>query len=107
VRVELVHHSGCRFAQATHDLLQECLTTLAIPAPVHVRVADHPSPTLLINGIDVMGASPDQLTASACRLDIPTREQILTVLTAQLTAESTECASPGRGINQGRGTVVT
>ena len=25
MRVELVHHSGCRFAQATHELLQECL----------------------------------------------------------------------------------
>ena len=89
MRVELLLHSGCRFAQATHELLQECLRTLVIAAPVLVRVGDCPSPTVLINGIDVMGASPEQLTGNACRLDIPTRERILTVLTAQLTAEST------------------
>ncbi len=84
----MLHHSGCRSAQATHDLLQECLTTLAVAAPVLVRIGDCPSPTVLINGIDVMGAAPEQLTGNACRLDIPTRERVLTVLAAQLTAES-------------------
>jgi hypothetical protein len=87
MRVELLHHAGCRSVHAVHELVLDCLRSLAIPALVDLRVGDYPSPTLLIDGTDVMGpttpASP--LTAgSACRRDIPTRERVLAALTAQL-----------------------
>ena len=42
--MELLHHPGCRAAQAMHQLLRECLIALAIPDPVLVRVGNYPSP---------------------------------------------------------------
>ena len=54
MRVELLHHDGCPHAPAAHRLIEECLRTLAISAPILVRVGDYPSPTVLVDGIDVM-----------------------------------------------------
>src|SRR3954454_9881410 len=54
VRVELLHHPGCRSAPAVYQLVQDCLTVLAIPTAVHVRVGAYPSPTVLVDGTDVM-----------------------------------------------------
>jgi hypothetical protein len=47
---------------------------------VNVLVGDYPSPTLLIDGIDVASGMPLRDGAS-CRLDLPTRTQILDALT--------------------------
>lgn len=82
MRVELLQHAGCRSAAAVHELVQECLTTLAITTPVTVRVGDYPSPTVLINGVDVMRPAPAPPTGSVCRLDVPTRDRVLAALTA-------------------------
>jgi hypothetical protein len=38
----------------------------------------HPSPTLLINGVDVMGMCVSG--GRACRLDLPTEDRVLTAL---------------------------
>ncbi len=86
MRVELLHHAGCRSAEAALELLQECLAALAVPAPVLVRVGDYPSPTVLINGTDVMRPTATLPQGSACRLDVPTRERVLAVLAARLAA---------------------
>jgi hypothetical protein len=43
-------------------------------------LGDNPSPTLLIDGIDVASGMPLRDGAS-CRLDLPTRTQILDALT--------------------------
>ena len=84
MRVELLHHPGCRSAAAVHELVQECLRGLAIAAHVTVSVGDYPSPTLLIDGIDVMTRAPAPATGSVCRLDVPTRDHVLTALTTRL-----------------------
>jgi hypothetical protein len=47
---------------------------------VNVLVGDYPSPTLLIDSIDVASGMPLRDGAS-CRLDLPTRNQILDALT--------------------------
>jgi len=83
IRVELLHHPRCRSAPAVYRLVQECLSTLAISAPIHVRVGPYHSPTLLINGIDMMYPGRHVSAGSACRLDLPTRERLLAALTAQ------------------------
>jgi hypothetical protein len=57
VRVELLHHPGCRSAPAVYRLVQDCLTVLAIPTDVHVRVGAYPSPTVRIDGTDVVDPS--------------------------------------------------
>ena len=86
MRVELLHHPGCRHAHAARQLIEQCLRTLAIAAPILVRVGDYPSPTILINGIDVMRPTHAVAPGSACRLDVPTRDRLLDILTAQLAA---------------------
>jgi len=97
MHVELLQHPGCRAAQATHQLLRECLITLAIPDPVLVRVGNYPSPTVLINGTDVMRPAAEPSAASACRLDIPTREHVLAGLRTHLAAGSVDAETrPGR-----------
>ena len=88
MRVELLHHPGCRSAPAAHQLVRECLIALGLPDPVLVRVGDYPSPTVLVNGTDVMRPAAKLSEASACRIDVPTREQVLAVLRANLAAES-------------------
>jgi hypothetical protein len=87
MRVELLHHHGCRHAHAAHQMIEECLRTLAIATPILVRVGDHPSPTILINGIDVMRPTHAVAPGSACRLDVPTRDRLLDILTTHLAAE--------------------
>ena len=88
MRVELLHHAGCRRAPAAHQLVRECLIALGLQDPVRVRVGDYPSPTVLVNGTDVMRPAAELSEASACRIDVPTRERVLAVLRANLAAES-------------------
>jgi hypothetical protein len=88
MRVELLHHAGCRSAPAAHQLVRECLSALGLPDPVLARVGDeYPSPTVLVNGTDVMRPPAELSEASACRIDVPTRERVLAVLRANLAAE--------------------
>jgi hypothetical protein len=85
MRVELLHHPGCRSAQAAHQLVEACLLVLGISIPVLVRVGDYPSPTVLVNGTDVMRPSATPPFDIACRIDVPTRDRLLATLTAHLT----------------------
>jgi hypothetical protein len=62
------------------ELVRTCLDHLGAQAEVIERVGDFPSPTVLVNGIDVMGAPPR--TGASCRLDIPTEARILAALRA-------------------------
>ena len=87
MRVELLHHHDCSNAQAARQLIEECLRTLAISTPILVRVGDYPSPTVLIDGIDVMRPTHAVSPGSACRLDVPTRDRLLDILTDHLPAQ--------------------
>jgi len=85
MRVELLHHAGCQRASAAHQLVRECLTALGLPDLVLARVGDdYPSPTVLVNGTDVMRPAAQLSEASACRIDVPTRERLLAALKANL-----------------------
>ncbi len=88
MHVELFHHADCRSARAAHELVRECLAVLALPDAVLVRVGDYPSPTVLVDGTDVMRPDAGLSEASACRLDVPTRERVLAALAAHLPASS-------------------
>jgi hypothetical protein len=82
MRVELLHYEGCPSAPAALQLVRECLATLAISVPVLVRVGNYPSPTVLVDGVDVMDATATLSEVSACRIDVPTRERVLAALSA-------------------------
>jgi hypothetical protein len=88
MRVELLHYEGCPLAPAAHRLVRQCLITLGIPDPVLVRVGDWPSPTVLVNGTDVMRPAAELSTASMCRIDVPTRGRVLAALRAARAVES-------------------
>jgi hypothetical protein len=72
MRVELLCHAGCRSAPAALQLVRECLSALGTLDPVLVRVGDYLSPTVLVNGTDVMRPATRLSEGSACRIDVPT-----------------------------------
>lgn len=78
LRIELQYVVGCPHADAARTLLRECLTELQLDTPIEEKEGDYPSPTILVNGDDVMGWPASR--APACRLDIPTRPRLLAAL---------------------------
>jgi hypothetical protein len=86
VKVELLLAPDCPHASAARAVLDECLDRLGLVVQVCERVGDFPSPTILVDGVDVMtdaqGASPRQ----ACRLDVPTPSRVLAALRAHFPA---------------------
>ena len=80
VRVELFCHQGCPNAEPTRILLRECLIEAGLKATVIDRVGAYPSPTVLVNGRDVMGGGVLSAGVAACRLHLPTRERVRAVL---------------------------
>ena len=88
MRVEFLQYEGCPLAAAALQLLRECLVALAISVPVLVRVGDYPSPTVLVDGVDVMDPAAKLSEVSACRIDVPTRERVLAALMAHPTSNA-------------------
>jgi hypothetical protein len=80
VKIELLYFAGCPNEEPVRHRLVRCLEQAGIRAPILERDGKHPSPTILVNGVDVMGESPS--AGRACRLDIPTEQRILDALAA-------------------------
>src|SRR5438093_10934345 len=78
IQVELQSVAGCPHVDAARALLRECLLELQLDVAVADTVGAYPSPTILVNGADVMGAPASH--AAACRLDVPTRQRLLAAL---------------------------
>ena len=82
-----IGYEGCPLAPAAHRLVRECLIAVGNTDPALVRVGDYPSPTVLVNGTDVMRPGTGLSEGSACRIDVPTRERVLAALRAALATE--------------------
>ncbi|WP_230394014.1 hypothetical protein [Plantactinospora alkalitolerans] len=67
-------------------MLYAALADLGLPPEVTKLVGDYPSPSVLINGVDVMGRSADGV--AACRLDLPTSVHIRATLRHALASET-------------------
>lgn len=78
MKIELLHVSGCPHVEAARALLSECLTELKLDVMVEDKDGPYPSPTILVNGVDVMGTPT--FRAAACRLDVPTKPRLLVAL---------------------------
>ncbi|WP_285486562.1 alkylmercury lyase [Amycolatopsis taiwanensis] len=79
VRVQLLRVPDCPLVEQVRATLQECLLQSPIPVVVEELEGPYPSPTLLIDGVDVAtGKAPSR--DACCRLDLPTRTQILDAL---------------------------
>jgi hypothetical protein len=84
MRIELFTSPGCPNADAARTLLNDCLAKLGIHAPIVDRVGSYSSPTVLVDGCDVMRQEPGAPIGNACRLDLPTAQRVLEALHANL-----------------------
>ncbi|MEV6527354.1 alkylmercury lyase [Longispora sp. NPDC051575] len=75
--IELRSVPGCPNLAPARELLRACLAELGLAAEVLELVGDYPSPTVLVNGTDVMGCTG---SGASCRLDLPTFEAIRAAL---------------------------
>lgn len=91
VRVELLSAPDCPNVTATRRMLEDCLVELGLAIPVVERVGRYRSPTVLVNGLDVMRPATsdpvdgDLVDGDACRLDLPSRDRVLATINASLT----------------------
>jgi len=81
-RVELLTSPGCPHARAARRIVADCMTTLGIDVPIVERVGRYPSPTVLVDGVDVMRPETGTSIGHACRLDLPTPQNVLDALRA-------------------------
>jgi hypothetical protein len=94
VRVQLLHVTDCPLVSRVRDTLNGCLKGVGFRVQVEDLEGDYPSPTLLIDGIDVAtGAAPPRQIC--CRFDLPT--------CAQITAALSRAANSGLGSRSGDG----
>ena len=78
MRIELLTSPGCPNA-AAKDVITKTLTALGIDAAIIDRVGPYPSPTVLIDGVDLM--RPESAPVGhACRLDLPTPQRVFDAL---------------------------
>ncbi|HZT65163.1 MAG TPA: hypothetical protein VFA11_05175 [Acidimicrobiales bacterium] len=76
--VQILHVPHCPNVGTVRALVQQALTALYLSATIEEAEGPYPSPTLVINGVEVI-PRPDAIEAS-CRLDLPTEAQILDAL---------------------------
>ena len=78
VEIELLSVDGCPHVDAARQLLRACVEQLQVNARIDEKVGAYPSPTIRVDGEDVMGSPP--FAEAACRLDTPTRDRVLAAL---------------------------
>ncbi|HEU4424203.1 MAG TPA: organomercurial lyase, partial [Pilimelia sp.] len=86
MNVDLLLAPDCPHADAARAVLDECLDRLGLQVRVRERVGDYPSPTILVDGVDVMTDAAGMPPVRACRLDVPSRSRVLAALRARATA---------------------
>lgn len=62
-------------------MLKDCLAVTGVEATVIERIGTYHSPSVLIDGVDVMNPGAASV-GEACRLDVPSRERVLAALAA-------------------------
>lgn len=84
VRLELLYAPGCPNVDATRKLIMGCLTELGLDTPLIERVGRYRSPTVLVDGVDVMTPTANDLVdGDACRLDLPSRDRVLAAISTR------------------------
>lgn len=81
--VELLLVPQCPHSEEARAMLARCLAEAGLAVPVVERVGDYPSPTVLVNGVDVVTGRVGIQDTGACRLDRPTPQNVLAALRGQ------------------------
>jgi hypothetical protein len=74
-RIQILQVEDCPLVDRLIDDVERCLSAADVAEPVEIIVGEHPSPTLVIDGVDVATGRP-VAGASRCRMDLPSRGQI-------------------------------
>lgn len=80
IAVQLLHVPDCPLVDAIRDTLGRSVAKTGVQITVEDIEGPYPSPTLLIDGIDVTGHEPAR--GPSCRLDLPTEDDIVAALRA-------------------------
>ena len=110
--VELRSVPNCPNLDRVRTALYASLSELGLPPVVIERVGEFPSPSVLVDGVDVMGARE---APAACRLDLPTVDDLKAALRRAMEPASPApagpavavvdcCARPGNAIRADRPT---
>lgn len=81
VHVRLEHVPECPLVDRVRAGLRQALDATGVIAAIEDVEGAYASPTLLIDGVDVVTGRPASGGEVQCRLDLPTYEQITTALT--------------------------
>jgi hypothetical protein len=81
-RIVILQVPGCPMVGRVRETVRRALEQCRVRAEIEDLVGDYPSPTLLINGQDVTGRQWGD--CSACRLDLPTEDQVMAALVRNL-----------------------
>jgi hypothetical protein len=97
VHIELRSVPDCPNLDPVRTALLMALVDLGLSAEVTEVVGDYPSPSVLIDGVDVMTGTSGVDTV-ACRLDLPTIEHLRVALNAAMSTpvEPRQLATPDR-----------
>ena len=80
MEIELLLAPDCPNAAAARAVLSRCLRAVGLDVVIKERVGAYASPTVLIDGVDVMTGVAGPVMVQACRLDVPTDERVLAAL---------------------------
>jgi len=94
VRIELRTSPGCPNADAARRLVSACLVDLGIEVPIIEVVGQYASPTVLVDGLDVMRPEGTHLCDNVCRLDVPVPQRVLARLRASANPSTPRSTSP-------------
>jgi hypothetical protein len=86
--VELLLAPGCPNAAAARAVLAACLRRLGLDIGVQERVGVFPSPTILVDGVDVVTGVTGAPLMQACRLDVPSESRVVAALGRRSAASS-------------------
>lgn len=78
--VELYSHDGCPRVEQARELVSECLASAGLDVTIEDRVGAYSSPAVVVDGDDVTGGPPPASGVQACRVDLPSRAQVLAAL---------------------------
>lgn len=73
--LQILQVPDCPLVGRLVDEVQACLADCDVREQVEIVVGDYPSPTLVLDGMDVATGLPVR-AGSCCRFDLPSSEQI-------------------------------
>ena len=77
--VQLFYVAGCPNVEAARILIRTCRERLAFEIAFEEYEGDYPSPTIRVDGVDVMGEA-EEISGRACRLELPTEARLMAAL---------------------------